>query len=350
MDEIKRFQEAVKLISNCLDERGIRPEFKCIIQKPDMLYSYNDKIQTIFPFPSDIEYAVNGKALAKFLSTKNIDGFEVTVANGEANFYISNKKMTLLTQNSDSYAQMSEVYKEIDEAVLVDIDENLQKDFIKILRQTYLPCGSNYAYAGVFIKAGGFTSTDRIQYSMYSATTPIERLVHIPSFSLDFLLKIKEPIHKLGFHEKTRLVYFFGVSGIIYVCPTTSISDDALAAHECNSQLVSEYAQLPYFTITEEAADSIEKASIAHDTFSTKIGFKLDGKAGQVYSKASDAQFTGDFSWDEATTFSFNVEVEYGIFSKYAKVGSQIHPVENDKMRGFFIVNEQHGIFIPQLS
>lgn len=351
MEDINLYKEAVKLLAVCTEDKGIRPEYACIIQKNGLLYTYNDKIYAILPNEDTKQYAVSGKALSKFLSTKNLDGFTATTNEYETTFMLGNKKVTLSSMQVESETLMKDVYAEIKEAVVVDVDEALQKDFIKILKQTYVACTTNFAYAGVFMYEGGFASTDCMQYSIYKADTPIKQMVHIPSHSLEYLLKVKEPITKIGYHSTTRNIYFFGASGIVYVCLTSSLPAESIEAHEGYMKNVGAFANNSYFTLTEEAADAVDKASIAHSTLSSKIGFELTGKTGRVYSRTDTADFSADFSWDEANEITFNVEVDYDIFTKYAHIGTRVHVVDVDeRMRGVFLVNDKHSIFVPQMA
>jgi len=350
MEDINLYKDTVKLLAVCAEEKGIRPEYGCVIQKNGLLYTYNDKIYAMMPNNDTKEYAVSGKALSKFLSTKNLDGFTVVSNQSETTFQLGNKKMVLASMQVDSETLMKDVYGEIEQAEVVEVDATIQKDFIKILKQVYVPCATNFAYAGVFMFDGGFTSTDGFQYSIYTAKTPIKQMVHIPSHSLDYLLKVKEPIQKIGYHSGTRNVYFFGESGIVYVCLTSSLQAEAIEAQQGAMTLVSGFAKNSYFTITEEAADAIDKASIAHSAFSSKLGFELKGNAGRVYSNTETADFSADFGWDEATEIIFDVAVDYDVFTKYARVGTRVYVVDVDeRMRGLYLINDSHSVFVPQM-
>lgn len=354
--DFKRLQECTKLMVNLVDEKGLRPEYGCFIQKPNIMYTYNDRVMTIVPMESDVSYAVKAKALQKFLSSKTSAECTITVNDLDATFVSSGKKLTVATMPVVSEALVLDVYKELKDIKMVEVPEALQSGFIKNMKQTYVSHSTSYGMSGIFMNAMGFASTDSVQYSLYKITLPIDTLIHLPADVVDYLFKIKEPICNIGFNKNTRMLYLFGESGVIYICRTSDLSDptkDLVGRHNKNLEVINSFSVNPFFRITAEALDAFEQSSIANDAFNSRITIKLQDSAGEVSSKTSNAEFKASFSWDEANKWSYTIDLDYTKFVPFLEVGSIVRPIsagDNGSVKYMSIENGSHTVFIPSLA
>lgn len=352
--ETKRLKELTKLMLPLVEGGGHLPESACFIQTDKHLYTYNSKISTMALCGDGKEFVVCAPSFAKFLAPKSVVETEIDVADGEVTFSTDGKEMTLanvpFTGASVTVKRvLDDAYEEMKNIPFVEVPEKIQKTFIKLLKQAYLQNKVSYDLAGVYLSEVGIFSTDAMHFSFIEMPLPIKDVLHIGAAVMDYLVKIKEPIIKIGYKEDTHSVYFCGESGIIYLCHTTQLAEEHITSHKNNVQQIRNMSSTPAFRVTEEMYEALTQASVAEGQGNAGVIIALDGKTGEVRNCSRTASYKGEFSWDENEEWVFTIMVDYNTLMKYVKVGTALHPIES-QLNYLSIENERHTVFIPDIT
>jgi hypothetical protein len=342
--ETKRVKELTKLMSPLVAAGGMSPEYSCFIQTDRLFYNYNGKMLCVVPNPSDTEFTVNAPNFSKFVTPKSVSDLEIlqTGEDDVLEFVSGAKKMTLKNEVRRTQSLVDAIFDEIQETTFVDVAEVMQKSFVKLLKQTYLSMNTDYSLAGLYLCKDGLYSCNLQTISFYEMSLPIDNIIHIPSEIMDCVIKIKEPIVKIGFYPVSNCVYFVGESGIYYVCNTTQLRQEIKDSLLSNIETARGTYSQPHFRITDEFYEALEQDAVAG---SAGLNLQLCDNCGKLSSQSYDSAFEAEFGWDENVAFDFTIKLDYALFMKYASIGTIIRPIDGET-KAISLNNEKHTIFM----